>query len=80
MSKMRFTAKPEMKEKRLAMGTQEQLTQLLKAATGRNFQRTYIVLIETGQRTADSEIALAISQILGCEVDEIFENQITKAN
>lgn len=52
--------------------TQEDMVDLLKAATGQDYQRTYYTLVENGDRRVQADMALAIARILNVSVDDVF--------
>ena len=79
MAGARLIAKPILKEKREALGSQEEMASLINAETGQNYGRTFYGNIETGARPATAEMALIIARILKSDVAELFTSSEAKA-
>lgn len=72
MASAKFIAKPELKVRREALGSQEEMVSLINVETHKNFGRTFYGNIETGARPATADMALTIARILKSDVAELF--------
>jgi DNA-binding XRE family transcriptional regulator len=80
MTAANLYAKPSLKRVRELFATQKEMTELLNANVGRQFQRTFFTLVENGERPVDSELAVVIARILNVKVDDIFTSSKDKTN
>lgn len=70
----RYSAIPEkFKQRREALGTQREIASLISAQIGKKLSRSYLKMIEMGERNVKPPLALAIVKVLGCEVADIFQ-------
>lgn len=78
MGGARFIAKPELRVKREAMCSQEEMASLINVDTGKDYGRTFYGNIETGVRPASADMALIIARILKSDVSDLFASKAEK--
>ena len=70
---IKFIAKEEQLKEARGEKTQEDMASLLRAVTGKRYQRSFYTQIESMGKKINSDTALAIAKILGVAVDLLFE-------
>ena len=78
MANAKFLAKTELKIKREAFCSQQEMASLINAESGGNYGRTFYGNIETGIRPVSSDMALIIARILKSDVAELFTSNDAK--
>lgn len=70
----KYKSLPALRDRRVAKGfTQSEMINLINVATGTSYNRPYYTHIESGIRTVDPTLAVAISRILELPINELFQ-------